>query len=509
MMSKNIGLIVYSFPELDVKIKYRYILEESSLIKGERGMKKILFSMLVLLVAAIGSLLTTGQASAQTFKDVPSKAAYYNAVEELVKLGAISAGNENYNPTNHITRGQAAKMIAISLGLYDENAKLPTTSQFKDVPVTHSFYPYIVALSERHIMNGRSDGTFGVNDSLTRGQIAKILVNALDIEPFNPEYIPYEDVIPGEGFSDYIGTLSAYDLLNIDSDNFYPGAPVKRSDLALYIYRAVTNSKSIKSSGILDIKTLVKPFNSDEELYYLGYVSYENDVLRTSYSNDENEYLLTPLKAGESYLFFSYYKFVEDDFAKPILTDISKNMVIRVTVTDNGDEFAMKYERVYEIPEEHKHKAQYEDMMGFEEPYYVSLIAPNGEKQMLRMDGNTSYSFNLEMDGLYQINIHANEDGYEEIVGRKAVWYGYDLDYYELYKDITFYYDVNNRYELTVDQSVDAIRDEGNGIYRVNISKPGIYKFTRTYKDGSQQQDTYAVMELDGQLYMSNTDWNY
>ncbi|MER2000783.1 MAG: S-layer homology domain-containing protein [Lysinibacillus sp.] len=84
-----------------------------------------MFSVLWISVAA--------ETSAQTFEDVPTSVEYYEAVEMLVEKGAVSKAKK-FNPSNDITRGQLAKILAISLDLNTKTVKNP---KFKDVPTTH------------------------------------------------------------------------------------------------------------------------------------------------------------------------------------------------------------------------------------------------------------------------------------------------------------------------------------------------------------------------------------
>src|SRR5205823_3474444 len=50
--------------------------------------------------------------------------------------------------------------------------------QFTDVPPSNPFYPFVRCLACRHIVSGYSDDTFRPGDSVTRGQVAKIVSNS-------------------------------------------------------------------------------------------------------------------------------------------------------------------------------------------------------------------------------------------------------------------------------------------------------------------------------------------
>ena len=48
---------------------------------------------------------------------------------------------------------------------------------FRDIPESHIFYPAIIAIVSRGIMNGDSEGTFRPDDPVTRGELAQAFWN--------------------------------------------------------------------------------------------------------------------------------------------------------------------------------------------------------------------------------------------------------------------------------------------------------------------------------------------
>ena len=55
----------------------------------------------------------------------------------------------------------------------------PGEQRYTDVPPGHTFYEHINILSAMHAVGGYSDGTFRPDNTLTRGQVAKIVIGAL------------------------------------------------------------------------------------------------------------------------------------------------------------------------------------------------------------------------------------------------------------------------------------------------------------------------------------------
>ena len=68
-------------------------------------------------VAAVATLASSASALAVSFPDVDEAASYAGAVEALVALGVVN-GDENgkFNPDNSVTRAEFAKMVVEALG---------------------------------------------------------------------------------------------------------------------------------------------------------------------------------------------------------------------------------------------------------------------------------------------------------------------------------------------------------------------------------------------------------
>lgn len=293
-------------------------------------------------------LSTNGQASAEVhYKDVKPTDNFYDAVYNLLDYNAISGTLPEFNPYDNVTRGQASSIIAKVLGLDVSDVENPG---FTDVSTSHQFYKYISVLQNEGILGGKSDGTFGVNEPLTRGQMSAILTNAFDIplvgvqNVYNNDrkrFTKSNDIIEdnsrntssaGEAslrYEDYkfkgqwgqhIGTMNYFGFINGTGDgNFKPNQPIKRSQLANMLYQ-------------IQIKDINKRyvFIDSEEFVKLGItnrtMSVDNGVIKgqawvtadTSYYNvydvvvEEDrpyrnpEYLIIePRKEGETY--FSHF----------------------------------------------------------------------------------------------------------------------------------------------------------------------------------------------------------
>lgn len=116
-----------------------------------------------------------------TYRDVPSTHPMMPYIETATHQGVVSGYNcgtgcLEFRPDNNITRGQLCKVVVLAEGwpLYT-----PPTPTFQDVPTTHAQYAYIETAYNRGIISGYGDGTFRPGNSATRGQISKIVYNAI------------------------------------------------------------------------------------------------------------------------------------------------------------------------------------------------------------------------------------------------------------------------------------------------------------------------------------------
>lgn len=280
-------------------------------------MKKIICSValgLSLLVA-----LHSAEASVH-YKDVKPTDNFYPAVESMIEQGAISSTLPYFNPNEKVTRGQAAKMIAIAAGLDYENVS--QFDNFKDVPKTHQFYPYIDEMHSKGIISGYNYYEFGVNDYLTRGQMAKILVNAFNVPLIAIE--SYEDPVPK--FKDIytyrhnglelvykqhgleIMSLKYFNLLSgLSEDEYGINKPVTRSQLVLLIDKLQKNKESYSNLRKLNLTqyfenyTLATPITIEDTsiVKVVAYLPY--NIFGFYYIDSPKELdfaLLKPLKEG-------------------------------------------------------------------------------------------------------------------------------------------------------------------------------------------------------------------
>lgn len=184
------------------------------------------------------SILLKPASAATTFTDLEQATWAEDSINYLVYMGVIDGvGNNKFNPMGNLTRGEAAKIVALALPL---QVDLDEKTDFADAH-HHWASPYIRALQTQApgVITGFPDGTFHPNGSITREQMAKMIANAYSFEEKKewPSEFTFHDV---SGWAtEYIDLLASHSILYGRTQNlFAPKDHVNRAEAAAIIHRA-------------------------------------------------------------------------------------------------------------------------------------------------------------------------------------------------------------------------------------------------------------------------------
>ena len=113
--------------------------------------------------------------SRKEFTDVKNKMhAYYTAIYWASQYGITKGySNGSFGINRSCTRGEMMMFLWRYAG--EPAPQDVSKSPFKDVPKTHTFYKAILWGSQKGITKGYSDGTFGVNRNVSRGECMMFL----------------------------------------------------------------------------------------------------------------------------------------------------------------------------------------------------------------------------------------------------------------------------------------------------------------------------------------------
>lgn len=175
----------------------------------------------------------------EPFFDVKVDDYFYDGVMSLIKRGIIQGYPDgSFKPQQSVTRGQAAKILANVLNLDMENVENPG---FTDIDTNNQYYKPIAALVNAGIIQGYPDGAFKPNGTLTRAHMSKMIVLGYNLEEGKQIDHPFEDVEQVSEYAGYIQTLFNEDITTgTTATTFSPGAQVRRGQLTAFVLRAET-----------------------------------------------------------------------------------------------------------------------------------------------------------------------------------------------------------------------------------------------------------------------------
>jgi hypothetical protein len=160
-------------------------------------------------------------ASGLSYKDVISTRWSYSSIEYMKSIGVFEA-SDNVYPGKNITRGEIAKMIALSLGYGTDDSK---TISFTDLTVDNPNYVYLKAIIDNDIFKGNGNSTVNPDGDMTRAEfvttVNRLIGRTADkfdvstVENIFPDlksdHWAYDDItLATNGFSDELGTDSKY-----------------------------------------------------------------------------------------------------------------------------------------------------------------------------------------------------------------------------------------------------------------------------------------------------------
>lgn len=117
----------------------------------------------------------TGVAAAQSFTDVSESNIHAESINLLAEAGIIKGyADGTFKPDAAVTRGQAAKMIVGALELDTENV---TNPNFTDIKTSNQYYGAIATLENAGFIEAFEDNTFRPSAPITHAEIAAIFTS--------------------------------------------------------------------------------------------------------------------------------------------------------------------------------------------------------------------------------------------------------------------------------------------------------------------------------------------
>jgi hypothetical protein len=189
-------------------------------------------------------LVERSEGGSEIFSDVPSDYWAYDYIIAIYDAGITTGcaqdnpdtpeNERRYCPEDSVTRGQMAAFIIRAK--YGEDFSYTTTPYFTDVPTTHTFFKYVQKLRDDGITV--ASGTYGVDNYVTRGQMAAFIIRAKFGESFSYTTTPYFSDVPStHNFFKYVQKLKDEGITAV-TGTYYVDNNVTRAEMAAFLARA-------------------------------------------------------------------------------------------------------------------------------------------------------------------------------------------------------------------------------------------------------------------------------
>ncbi|WP_036697747.1 S-layer homology domain-containing protein [Paenibacillus taiwanensis] len=153
--------------------------------------------------------------------------AHIHAVSERGWMTGIAA--RTFAPEQRLTRAQSASIVARMLHLQPQT----TDSLFWDVPSRHWAANDIRMAQQAGIMMGRTDGSFGPDETITREELTVLLARVLQAAPSKPVVSSFVDVSSDRWSAAAIAVLAENGIVNgYQEGTFRPLQAVTRAEMA-------------------------------------------------------------------------------------------------------------------------------------------------------------------------------------------------------------------------------------------------------------------------------------
>ena len=194
-------------------------------------------------VLVIWVWFSSTQAHAESFTDINNHK-YYDSIVFLSNRGVVSGyGDGKFWPDNTITRAELLKIV-LEASTGDVGTR---TNCFPDIKNTRAA-KYVCYAELMHIINGYADGTFKPNQTITISESLKVALNAFDIPLWYPgageRYEPYFNFVHNNNI------FSKYSLrANVPMTRWMMAYLVHQLILEKEWKMTFTNQRNVNSAG--------------------------------------------------------------------------------------------------------------------------------------------------------------------------------------------------------------------------------------------------------------------
>lgn len=190
--------------------------------------------------ALVASAIVPVASASADFADADKIASWaVDAVNYASEQGIIGGKPGNvFDPTGDVLRGEAAKMLALAGDLEIEEE---ATADFSDVEADAWYTPFIAAAVEAGIIQGKGEGKFAPNDKLTRAEAAVLFTKLYpELEAGDEDLSSFPD---SKGLAAWkanaLKVAVNNGIINGKGDKLAADDNISRQEFAVIVYRAL------------------------------------------------------------------------------------------------------------------------------------------------------------------------------------------------------------------------------------------------------------------------------
>jgi lysophospholipase L1-like esterase len=177
-----------------------------------------------------------------------------------------------------------------------------SSKEFADVPTDFWAYKAIKLLTTNKVMSGKTTVTFDPNGSITRAEVAQILVSAVPMDKSMPANPGFADVSETDPYYYAVAKLTQLGVFDDEAENFNPTKALTRGEMAkvltLFFRLEATTTSSFK-----DIKADHWSKGFVDALVSNGITKgYSDNTFRQEKDTTRAEFAVFLLRAGERLL---------------------------------------------------------------------------------------------------------------------------------------------------------------------------------------------------------------
>lgn len=189
-------------------------------------------------------LLEEGGQQKPVFGDVEASGAKGTAILNLYYRGIISGYPDgSFKGTNPVRRSEFAKMLMTTAHYATITGQ---ASSFQDVPDNHWAKDYIMTLSAKGIVNGKSDGRFDPQGEIKVGEVLAVMTRTFELYGNKPSYPHF---LPNHWSNTYFLQGVEQGIVTKEDDiysNYDANAPATREFCAVLLSRVLENLHDVK-----------------------------------------------------------------------------------------------------------------------------------------------------------------------------------------------------------------------------------------------------------------------